>query len=106
MTKKDKIKNLVVFLSLALAHSIGSIVNSGDMYADKYKKESQNYLIQAEKLALDYNWNTQDKAEIKALLKKRLHDELSKRTFLNERKFQLIDKEIDKTLVSLFSGQQ
>lgn len=95
MGKRSDIKELVTLISLTLTHRIGSIVNPDEIYSEKYKKESDAFLKKAIKISVRQNWNKEDKIKIKELLKKKLRSDLENRDFLNNKKFDLIDKEID-----------
>ena len=98
MGKKRDIKELVTLISLALTHKIGSLVNPNEIYSEKYRKESDSFLKKAIKISLKQNWNKDDKAKIKELLKKKLKDDLKKRDFIDDKKFSLIDDEINNVL--------
>ena len=101
MGKKNNIRKLVIFLTLSLSHKIGSIVNENKIYVEKYRKESVNFLNNAKKVVLKENWNIQDKKIIKERLRKELMEELSKRDFLDNRKFDIMEEEMNKALESL-----
>lgn len=101
MGKRSDIKELVTLLSLALTHRIGSLVNPNEIYSEKYQKESDAFLKKAIKISLRQNWNKDDKIKIREFLKKKLRDDLEKRDFLDDKKFDLIDKEINNVLESL-----
>ena len=101
MGKKHNIDKFVNFLALSLAHEIGNIVNPDDLYTAKYKKESNAYLTRAKKASLMKNWNNYDKIKIKSQLRKKLKDELERKPFLDNRKFEIMDEEIEKVLKSL-----
>ena len=101
MGKKDNIRKLVIFLTLSLSHKIGGIVNENKIYVEKYRKESVNFLNNAKKVALKENWNIQDKKIIKERLRKELMEELNKRDFLDNRKFDVMEEEMNKALRSL-----
>ena len=101
MGKKRDIKEMVTLISLALTHKIGSLVNPDEIYSEKYKRESDSFLKQATKISLRQNWNKDDKAKIKEVLKKRLKDDLSKKDFIDDKKFSLIDSEINSVLNSM-----
>lgn len=101
MSKKDNLNKLTTFLALALSHKIGSLVNSNEIYSQKYKKESDNYLNLAREITFEENFNSYDKEEIKTTLKRKLTNELTKKDFLDNKKFTLIDEEIDKTIKEL-----
>lgn len=101
MNKKDTINELTNILAVALRHRIGSIVNDQEVYAQKYARDSEVLLNEAEKLSLMINWNQYDKIKIKESLKKKLKEELEKKDFLSSKKFEIMDKEIEKALVFL-----
>lgn len=56
------------------------------------------FIKEAVKISLMGNWNNYDKLEIKAELKRKLKNELEKMDFINKKKFDIIDEEIDKVL--------
>jgi len=101
MSKKDNIRKLTKFLALSLAHKIGSMTNLRDPYAGKYEKEGDAYFVRANKVSFSENWNNYDKIKIKTELKNKLKAELERKDFLDNKKFDLMDKEIDKALDSL-----
>ena len=101
MGKRSDIKEMVTLVSLSLTHKIGSLVNPDEIYSEKYKKESDAFLKKAMKISLRQNWNKDDKVKIKGLLKKRLRNDLERRDFIDNKKFDLIDKEINNVLGSL-----
>ena len=92
MGKRSDIEQLTNLMSRALRHKIGSIVNKDDFYAAKYAKDSDNIMKEAEKVKERWNWNLEDKNKIKEKLKKKLFNELQEKDFLNDEKFDLIDK--------------
>jgi hypothetical protein len=98
MNKKRIIDELTNVLSAALRHKIGSIVNSNEIYAQKYAKDAEVLLKEAEKIAIGKNWNMHDKAEIKDKVKNKLKAELEKKQFLDNKKFEFIDDEVKKAL--------
>jgi len=98
MNKKRIIDELTNVLSAALRHKIGSIVNSNEIYAQKYAKDAEVLLKEAEKIAIEKNWNMHDKAEIKDKVKNKLKAELEKKQFLDNKKFEFIDDEVKKAL--------
>ena len=85
----------------SLSHRIGSIVNRNNPYARKYFKEAVNFFNLAKKASTEENWNNFDKSEIKTMLKKELIDELTKKIFLDNKKFELVDKEVERVLKEL-----
>lgn len=98
MSKKGKKEELVNILAVALRHKIGSIVNRDEIYAQKYAKDAEILMKEAGKIAIGINWNTQDKIKIKEELKSKLKLELENKEFLDNRKFELMDEEIEKAL--------
>ncbi|MBI2449561.1 hypothetical protein HYV49_04665 [Candidatus Pacearchaeota archaeon] len=101
MNKRNRITELAKLLVNSLSHKIGSIVNKEDPYAEKYSKEAINFFNLAKKVLENGNWNNYDKIKIKEELKKKLSNELEKRDFLDKRKFDIMDEEIDKALKEL-----
>ena len=101
MAKKDNINKLTNFLALSLSHKIGSIVNPEDIYSAKYKKESESYFVKAIELSFEENWNHSDKIIIKEKTRKKLRNELTRKTFLNNKKFDIMEQEIDIALRQL-----
>ena len=55
-------------------------------------------LNEAKKIATRKNWNIRDKAEIRVELLKKLRAELESKDFLNVRKFEIMEEEMDKVL--------
>jgi|SRR3989338_4015358 len=103
MSKKDNLRELVKLLTLSVAHKIGSIVNKDELYAEKYLKESSHFLESAKEIYFKENWNSYDKQKIKDELKIMLNKELKKRDFIENKKFDLVDKEIEIALKYLES---
>ena len=101
MGKKQDIAQLVNLLAKSLRHRIGAIVNENEFYAQKYAKDSEVIMKEAEKVALRHNWNKEDRARIEAELKVKLKKELEEKKFINERKFELMPKEIGRALRKL-----
>jgi len=101
MAKTSNINKLTNFLALALAHTIGNIVNPHEAYSEKYKKEGDAYFVRAKKVSFAENWNDYDKTKIKEELKKKLNKELERKDFLDIKKFEIMDREIEKALKSL-----
>ena len=101
MSKKSNISKLTTFLALALSHKIGGIVNLNEIYATKYNKEYENYFNQAKEIAFEENFNLYDKSQIKIILKRKLNNELTRKDFIDNRKYTLIDEEVNKVLLSL-----
>ena len=101
MGKRNNIDQLTKFLTYAVVHRIGSIVNNEEIYANKYKKESESFMESAREVFVLENWNIDDKNNIKQKLKKRVYDELLKRNFLDKKKFEIMDAEINKILRDL-----
>ena len=101
MGKNDDIDQLTNLISKSLRHKIGSIVNKDDFYAEKYAKDADNILKEAEKVSLRQNWDKDDKIEIKEELRKKLLKELKEKDFLDETKFDIMDEEMEKELKTL-----
>lgn len=101
MGKKSNIKKLTNLLTNALTHKIGSIVNKEAPYVEKYEKEAYESVNKARRISQRGNWNSYDKAIIRKELTRKLTKELFRRFFLNERKFDLVDEEIEKVLKDL-----
>ena len=98
MSKNQNIHELTNMLAIALRHKIGSIVNKNEIYAQKYAKDYEIFLKEAVKVSLRENWNEEDKAKIKNELKRKLKKELEKREFIDNKKFDIMDKEINEIL--------
>jgi len=98
MGKNNDVQELTNLMVKALRHKIGSIVNKDEFYANKYAKDADTIMKEAEKVLLRQNWNTHDKATIKEQLKVKLKKELEKKDFLDDKKFDIMGEEIDKAL--------
>jgi len=98
MSKTKNIQELTTILSIALRHKIGSIVNQNEIYAQKYAKDAEVLIKEAQKISLKENWNNYDKEKIKEILKKKLKYELEKREFLDNKKFDILEDEMSKVL--------
>ncbi len=98
MSKKKELTKLVNLMCISLRHKIGSIVNENEFYANKYAKDSEILMKEAEKILIKQNWSKEDKTEIKKRLSEELKKELEKRTFINNKKFEIMDEEIKKAL--------
>ena len=101
MAKAKNIRELANILAVALRHKIGSMVNENEIYAQKYAKDAEVLINQAQKISFRENWNSSDKEKIKNQLKKKLHDELEKKDFLDKRKFDIMEDEMNKILAVL-----
>lgn len=101
MGKRSIISELTNVLAIALRHKIGSIVNEKEIYAQKYARDADVLLNQAKLLALKKNFNFKDKQEIKEQLRLKLEKELKDREFIDNKKFELIDREIEAVLKEL-----
>ncbi len=98
MGKKDDINELTNLMSRALRHKIGSIVNKDELYAGKYSKDSEVLMKEAENVLERRNWNREDKIRIKEELRKKLFKELEEKDFINNKKFDIMDEEMEKAL--------
>ena len=101
MGKNKDITELTNLMSIALRHKIGSIVNKEDIYAEKYAKDAENILEEAKKSSIKQNWSYEDRLEIKRQLRKKLLKELMEKVFLDNRKFDIMDEEMNKALKEL-----
>jgi len=101
MSKKRIISELTNILAKALRHKIGSIVNKQEIYAQKYAKDAEVLFNEARKTALKTNFNSYDKEQIKKLLKAKLRKELEEKDFIDNKKFEIMEKEIEKALKEL-----
>ena len=104
MSKNQNIHELTNILAIALRHKIGSIVNKDEIYAQKYAKDYEIFLKEAVKISLRENWNDSDKIKIKNGLKRKIRDELEKREFIDNKKFDIMDREINNILGVLKLG--
>lgn len=98
MGKNKDIEILTNLMSRSLRHKIGSIVNENEIYAAKYAKDAETLMKEAEKILLNYNWNKIDKLTIREKLNRKLKKELEEKKFLKDEKFEIMDKEIEKSL--------
>lgn len=98
MGKKSDIEQLTNLMSKALRHKIGSIVNENEIYAAKYARDAENIMKEAEKVIDRQNWNKHDRKKLKEKLRKKLERELEEKDFLDNKKFEIMDKEINKAL--------
>lgn len=101
MGKNENLKRFVNLLSHALAHRIGSIVNSNSIFAPKYVKEAMEFMRNAAEAKMEENWNEYDKVEIKIKLKEQLISKLQAKLFLDDSKFDIVDSEIENALLEL-----
>ncbi len=101
MGKNNVIHELTNILTQSLRHRIGSIVNLNELYTEKYMQDAEVLLNKAERVSKIENWNNYDKIKIKEELKRKLRLELESKEFLNEKKFDIMDEEIDKALKEL-----
>ena len=85
-------------MSKSLRHKIGSIVNENEIYAERYAKDAEGIMKEAEKVIKKHNWDSSDKSEIKERLRNKLKKELEEKDFLNNKKFEIMDEEISKAL--------
>ncbi|MDO8509399.1 MAG: hypothetical protein Q7S27_06995 [Nanoarchaeota archaeon] len=101
MSKDDGLNKLVKLLTHGLSHKIGSIVNKDSYYSEKYAKEAINFFNLAKKVSIEGNWNRKDLDLIEKLLRKKLIEELKAKSFLDEKKFEFVDFELEKCLKEL-----
>jgi len=98
MGKNKDINELTNLMAKALRHKIGSIVNKDELYASKYAKDAESIMAEAEKVLLRQNWNSYDETRIKEQLRIKLQKELEQKDFLDNKKFEIMDSEIEKAL--------
>ncbi len=101
MSKKGNIRELLNILAIALRHKIGSIVNPDEIYAQKYTKDAEILMKEAVKISIGINWSIQDKNRTREELKKKLNLELKNKDFLDNKKFEFMDEEIERALKDL-----
>jgi hypothetical protein len=101
MSKSKIIEELTNLLALSLRHKIGSIVNKEDLYSTKYANESEVLLNKAKSNIFGIKFNFYEKIEIQEKFRKKLKKELESKTFLNEKKFEIMDEEANKILKEL-----
>ena len=102
MGKNKDIQELVNLMTKALRHKIGSIVNKDEFYANKYAKDAEVIMKEAEKVLLRQNWNNYDKVKIRSQLKAKLLKELEQKDFLDNKKFEIMDEEINNALKEFY----
>src|SRR3989344_7531177 len=98
MGKSKDMQELTNLMTKALRHKIGSIVNKDEFYANKYAKDAEVIMKEAEKVLLRQNWNNYDKVKIRGQLKAKLLKELKQKDFLDNKKFEIMDDEINNAL--------
>jgi len=98
MGKNNDIEQLTNLMSKSLRHKIGSIVNENEIYAERYAKDSDMIMKEARKINSKKNWNSYNKVKIKEKLRKKLKKELEEKDFLDNKKFEIMDEEINKAL--------
>lgn len=101
MGKKRDINQITTILSTALRHKIGAILGIDKRYFKKYEIEFSARRDIAKKILKDCNFNSYDKNIIRILLKRKLERELEKRDYINEKKFVIMNEEIDNILKEL-----
>ena len=102
MNKRKGINELCNLLSRSLRHRIGSILFEDKFYANKYAKDSQILFNESVKVFNKYNFNMNDKSEIKQKLTKKLILELTKKDFIPIEKFKIMGEQIKNILDELF----
>ena len=102
MGKNKDIQELANLMTKALRHKIGSIVNKDEFYANKYAKDAEVIMKEAEKVLLRQNWNNYDKVKIRSQLKAKLLKELEQKDFLDNKKFEMMDEEINNALKEFY----
>ena len=102
MGKNKDIQELINLMTKALRHKIGSIVNKDEFYANKYAKDAEVIMKEAEKVLLRQNWNNYDKVKIRGQLKAKLLKELEQKDFLDNKKFEIMDEEINNAMKEFY----
>jgi len=98
MGKNKNIEELTNLMSIALRHRIGSIVNKEEIYAQRYAKDAENIMEEAKRIVTKQNWNDYNKKEIRERLRRKLLKELTEKDFLDNKKFEIMDEEMNKAL--------
>jgi len=98
MSRKQQIEEFTNILAVALRHKIGSIVNKHEIYSAKYSKDADMLINSAKKIVLGVSFNFYEKQYIKEILKKKLYNELASKDFLNNKKFEIMDDEMNRVL--------
>ena len=98
MGKNKDIEELTNLMSIALRHRIGSIVNKEEIYAQRYAKDAENIMEEAKRIVTKQNWNDYNKKEIRERLRRKLLKELTEKDFLDNKKFEIMDEEMNKAL--------
>lgn len=94
MSRTKLINELTNLLSIALRHKIGSIVNENEVYSQKYAKDADVLFNQAKNNILGVNFNFYEKKEILEELRIKLKKELESKTFIKNKKFQIMESEM------------
>ena len=98
MGKNKNIEELTNLMSIALRHRIGSMVNKEELYAQRYAKDAENIMEEAKRIVTKQNWNDYNKKEIRERLRRKLLKELTEKDFLDNKKFEIMDEEMNKAL--------
>jgi len=101
MGKSAKIEEVVNRLAVALRHRIGALLGTNKDYAKRYLYDSIELINQAREIVIDLHLNVEDKQELKIKLSHKLQKELEVKEFIPEKKFQIMNSEIDKVLREL-----
>ena len=104
MGKRSNIEQLTNLMCKSLRHKIGAIVNEDELYAEKYAKDAEAIMKEAEKIVNKQNWNNYDKNYIKERLRNKLKKELIEKDFIDNKKFEIMDEEIEKALQNFALG--
>ena len=103
MSKKDKIDEFTTLGAKALRHKIGSIVNANEIYAKKYARDYDILKVEAIKAIAEINLNEVEKIKITNILKNKLRKELESKDFIDDKKFEIMNKEINDFLKEIFN---
>ena len=101
MGKLSNIDEITTILAGALRHKIGALVGREEYYEEKYKLEANARFEKAKKIVDNCHFNTYDKSIIKSKLLYKLKNELESREYIDNKKFEIMDKQIDEVLKEL-----
>ncbi|MEK6890315.1 MAG: hypothetical protein AABX35_03950 [Nanoarchaeota archaeon] len=101
MGKKKEIDMLTTFIADALRHRIGALLGLDKKYFRKYIFEYQERMNLAKKVIQKNHFNSYDETIIKEKVIHKLNNELASREYIDNKKFDIMDEEIEKALKEL-----
>ena len=101
MSRSKIIEELTNLLAIALRHKIGSVVNENEIYSQKYAKDAEVLIEQAKKNMGGINFSIYEIKEIINKTNIKLKKELESKPFLKDRKFEIMNVEMNKVLNEL-----